>query len=413
MSHIIMWRLLVAAAPVLVTEIAYPSHRAPATSLYNTLWFLGSITAYLARIATQLSAAWTTFGTFNVPTSWAWRIPSAIQALPSVIQVFLVWFIPESPRWLCLKGREEEALRILAYYHSNGNRTDPLVEYEFEEIRAAIQFDKEIAADVGWLSLVRTPGNRRRLRIMVAIAFFSQWSGNNLISSRPSESHLGAVVTDPNTQLLLNGILNIYNFVIAIIAGLLCDKIGRRPLSIASTIGMFMFWVLQTACFAVYSETGNITAAHTFVAMICTDVVLRPVLFYAFYDIAFTPLIVSYTVEILPFTLRAKGFTVFNFSLTLSLIFNQYINPIALNALGWKYYIVYACWLVFEIGFIWCFLIETKNRTLEETAALFDGNHNADMLAQHAAVNTGVTISDQHSDPEKGPSEDIIEEVKT
>ncbi|KAI1783954.1 hypothetical protein LXA43DRAFT_1128370 [Ganoderma leucocontextum] len=313
----------VAAAPVLVTEIAYPSHRAPATSLYNTLWFLGSITAYLARIATQLSAAWTTFGTFNVPTSWAWRIPSAIQALPSVIQVFLVWFIPESPRWLCSKGREEEALRILAYYHSNGNRTDPLVEYEFEEIRAAIQFDKEIAADVGWLSLVRTPGNRRRLRIMT-----------------------------------------------------------------------------------VYSETGNITAAHTFVAMIY-DVFLDDIAF------KFTPLIVSYTVEILPFALRAKGFTVFNCSLTLSLIFNQYINPIALNALGWKYYIVYACWLVFEIGFIWCFLIETKNRTLEETAALFDGKDNADMLAQHAAVNTGVTISDQHSDREKGPSEDIIEEVKS
>ena len=63
-----------------------------------------------------------TFGTFNVPTSWAWRIPSAIQALPSVIQVFLIWFIPESPRWLCSKGREEEALRILAYYHANGDR---------------------------------------------------------------------------------------------------------------------------------------------------------------------------------------------------------------------------------------------------------------------------------------------------
>ncbi|KAM5536734.1 hypothetical protein V8D89_009661 [Ganoderma adspersum] len=389
-----------AAAPVLVTEIAYPSHRAPATSLYNTLWFLGSIIA-----------AWTTFGTFNVPTSWAWRIPSAIQALPSVIQVFLIWLVPESPRWLCSKGREEEALRILAYYHANGDRNDPLVEYEFEEIRAAIQFDKEIAANVGWSSLIKTPGNRRRLRIMVAIAFFSQWSGNNLIAYYMNKIFTAVGITDPNTQLLLNGILNIYNFIIAIIAGLLCDKIGRRPLFIASTIGMFVFWVLQTACFALYSETGNIAAAHTFIAMIF--------LFYAFYDvsglliIAFTPLIVSYTVEILPFALRAKGFTVFNFSLTLSLIFNQYINPIALNALGWKYYIVYVCWLAFEIGFIWCFLIETKNRTLEETAALFDGKDNADMLAQHAAVNARVTISDQHSDREKAPSEDTMEEVKS
>ncbi|TBU44547.1 general substrate transporter [Dichomitus squalens] len=386
-----------AAAPVLVTEVAYPTHRAPATSLYNTLWFLGSIIA-----------AWTTFGTFHVPTSWSWRIPSAIQALPSVIQVLLVWFIPESPRWLCSKGREEEALRTLAYYHANGNRNDPLVEYEFEEIRAAIQFDKEIAANVGWSSLIKTPGNRRRLRIMIAIAFFSQWSGNNLISYYMNKIFISIGITDPNTQLLINGCLNIYNFIIAIVAGLLCDKIGRRPLFIASTIGMFVFWVLQTVCFALYSETGNIAAAHTFIAMIFSKSSSTPFMTC----IAFTPLIVSYTVEILPFALRAKGFTVFNFSLTLSLIFNQYINPIALAKLGWKYYLVYVCWLAFEIGFIWRYLIETKNRTLEETAALFDGDDNVEMLTQHAAVNAGVTISDRRSDREKAPSEDIIEEVK-
>ncbi|KAI8972167.1 hexose transporter [Trametes punicea] len=389
-----------AAAPVLITEIAYPTQRGPATSLYNTLWFLGSITA-----------AWTTFGTFHIPSSWSWRIPSAIQALPSVIQLLLIWFIPESPRWLCSKGREEQALSVLAYYHANGNREDPLVEYEFEEIRAAIRFDREVAANVGWLSFVRTPGNRRRLRIMIAIAFFSQWSGNNLIAYYMNKIFDSIGITDPTTQLLINGCLNIYNFIIAIIAGLLCDKIGRRPLFIASTVGMFVFWVLQTACFALYAEKGNIVAAHTFIAMIF--------LFYAFCElsllsalsfIAFTPLIVAYTVEILPFPLRAKGFTIFNFALSVSLIFNQYVNPIALQALGWKYYLVYVCWLGFEVCFILRFLIETKNRTLEETAALFDGEDNAAHLAEHAAVNAG--IADTRSDREKASTEEIVEEVK-
>ena len=54
------------------------------------------------------------------------------------------------------------------------------MEYEFDEIRTALAMDKEAEA-VGWLTLVKTPGNRRRLRVMVAIAFFSQWSGNNLM----------------------------------------------------------------------------------------------------------------------------------------------------------------------------------------------------------------------------------------
>ena len=83
-----------AASPLLVTELAYPSHRGKATSMYNTLWYLGSIIA-----------AWTTFGTFKVESTWAWRIPSALQGLPSVIQIFFIWFAPESPRWLVYRGR--------------------------------------------------------------------------------------------------------------------------------------------------------------------------------------------------------------------------------------------------------------------------------------------------------------------
>lgn len=56
-------------------------------------------------------------------------------------------------------------------------------------------------------------------------------------------------------------------------------------------------------------------------------------------SLAFSPLIVTYTVEILPYPLRAKGLTVFNFSISVSLVFNQYINPIALGAISWKYYV--------------------------------------------------------------------------
>jgi hypothetical protein len=55
------------------------------------------------------------------------------------------------------------------------------VEYEFEEIKAAITFDREVAANVGWLSLIRNSGNRKRIRIIIALAVFSQWSGNGLV----------------------------------------------------------------------------------------------------------------------------------------------------------------------------------------------------------------------------------------
>ncbi|KAL1742198.1 general substrate transporter [Schizophyllum fasciatum] len=339
------------AAPLLITEVAFPTQRAQATSLYNSLWFLGSIIA-----------AWTTFGTFHIPNSWSWRIPSALQGLPSVLQVFLIWFVPESPRWLMSKGRDEQALHVLSYYHANGDKKAPLVEHEFQEIRDALERDAEVAQQNGWMSLVQTAGNRRRLRIIVALACFSQWSGNGLL--RSLLSNLGKVfdaigITDPTMQLLINGILNIYNFIIAVSAGLLCNKAGRRPLFLASTIGMTIFWTGQTICFGFHSETGSIAAGHAVVAMIF----LYSACCECFYEgrIAFTPLIVSYTVEILPFHLRAKGFTVFALVGSLSTIFNQYVNPVALENFGWKYYIFYVVWLTFESIFIYFYLLETKD----------------------------------------------------
>lgn len=128
-------------------------------------------------------------------------MPSALQGLPSVVQIVLVWFAPESPRWLVSKGREAEALKTLAYYHADGNDQDPLVQYEFEEIKAAIEFDRTVAANVGYKSLFSTPGNRRRMRIIIAIAFFSQWSGNGLVSY-----YLGKVFDTIGTHLRLSSL---------------------------------------------------------------------------------------------------------------------------------------------------------------------------------------------------------------
>lgn len=75
------------ASPLLISEVAYPSHRPALTSIFNSLWFSGAIVA-----------AFTTFGTFRIPNTWSWRIPSLLQGLPSMFQIFLIWLLPESPR---------------------------------------------------------------------------------------------------------------------------------------------------------------------------------------------------------------------------------------------------------------------------------------------------------------------------
>jgi hypothetical protein len=75
------------------------------------------------------------------------------------------------------------------------------------------------------------------------------------------------------------------------------------------------------------------------------------------------------------------------FFVNVSLTFNTYINPVALNHIHWKYYIVYVCWLFFELGVVWKFYVETKNTPLEEIAKHFDGD--AALVGGAAATEKG------------------------
>lgn len=62
------------------------------------------------------------------------------------------------------------------------------------------------------------------------------------------------------------------------------------------------------------------------------------------------------------------------FCVDAALFFNSYVNPVALDAINWKYYIVYDCWLAFELAVVFKFYIETRNTPLEEIVKFFDGD---------------------------------------
>jgi len=208
-------------------------------------------------------------------------------------------------------------------------------------------------------------------------------SGNGLVSYYLFKVLADIGYTNTLTQNLINGCLQIFNLIIAVSMCFFVDKVGRRKLFLASTAGMLVTFIVWTICSARYAVDGNHGAANAVIAMIF--------LYYFCYNAAWSGLLVGYTVEILPYNIRAKGMTVMFLCVDLALFFNQYVNPIALTNIAWKYYIFYCCWLAVELFVVWYYYIETRNTPLEEIAKFFDGD--SAIVAGGAASHKGAVLA--------------------
>jgi MFS family permease len=158
-------------------------------------------------------------------------------------------------------------------------------------------------------------------------------------------------MTNPQTQLGINGGMKTVALVENFGFAFLIDKLGRRPIYLISTIGTFVCFNIFTIISARYDAAPQPSLGHGFIAII---------FFYGvFYDIK-SGLMANYTTEILPYGLRAKGFTWMSTCVTAALFFNQFVNGIALDALAWKYYIFYCVFLAFEIAVVYFYIVETR-----------------------------------------------------
>lgn len=369
----------VLAAP-LISEIAYPTHRPVATACYNTCWYLGLIIA-----------SWVTYGTRNLSGNTCWRIPSYLQAAVPAIQILTIWMIPESPRFYLSKGNEEKARAVLMKHHAGGDQVAGklLVDFEIAEIARGLEMDK-IYSQTRYRDFLKTPANRKRLFYCIMVPCMMQLSGNGLVSYYLNLVLNSIGITSTDEQLIINGCLMIYNWVIASGVAFVANRFKRRTLFITSFSVMLVSYVIWTVLSAINQQ-------RNFEQRSLGQGVLAMIFIYYFgYDIGLNGIPFLYLTEVLTYNLRAKGINIMNAMGQIVLVYNGFVNPVAMDAIEWKYYIVYCCIIAVELLIVYFTFVETAGYSLEEVCLAFGEDINDIALGQYIPPSSDIKDEIQH-----------------
>lgn len=257
----------VSGAPMLINEIAFPTHRPIAASCFQCGFYLGSVVS-----------AWVCFGSRNYGTSWDWRLPSVLQILLPLIALPGTILAPESPRWLASKDRIHETRQFVIKHHAGGDENSPLVDFETSEIVNTIKAEQEAHATTSYSDMFKTKGMRWRLGISITLGIFSQWSGNGVVSYYLALVLQTVGITSVTHQTLISALLQVWNLFWAIGAAAMVERLGRRFLFVTSAAIMLCSYIIITGLSGSFANTGN--------AAVGTAVIPFLFIFFLGYDIA-------------------------------------------------------------------------------------------------------------------------------
>ncbi|KAH7093574.1 general substrate transporter [Paraphoma chrysanthemicola] len=346
------------STPTLLAETVPVAWRGLAMGLYYACWGVGT-----------LLASGVCYGTQSLNTTWAWRIPSLLQAAPSVWCFIILLFIPESPRWLISRGRHAEAREVLAIANAHGDIDSPLVTVQFKEIEDTIRFEREREASA--FKAIVHKSNRKRMLIVATFPIMVMLPGTNIVQFYFGDMMASAGITDPTTQLQINIILTSFTLVVAIAASWFADKTGRKALCAGSLSGGTIALFILAGLTAVYGTSGNQSGIYGTIAIIF--------IYNATYAWGITPLTVLYPPEVLSFDIRALGMGFYTLITKLCGLFVAMVIPFGMEAIGWKVYIINGSVDILMVVFVLLVWVETRGLTLEEVDRVFDGIKHSDV----------------------------------
>ncbi|KAL7275274.1 hypothetical protein RUND412_001782 [Rhizina undulata] len=309
-------------------------------------------------------------GTASFRTAWG------IQAIPAIVFICALFFFPESPRWLASKDRWDEALELLALLHGHGDRHNPVVQAEYEEVREAQAIAAQ-AANVSFLGLF-TNGMWRRTVPAISAQLWQQLLGGNVMMYYIVYVFQMAGLTG-NINLVSSAIQYVIFLVTTAFTLMFIDRIGRRPLFIYGAIIMAGLNFAVAGLMATYGHAVPMVGTNENIRWQVTGkpakgIIACTYLFVALYGLTWAPTAWIFISEIFPNTHRAKGVGlasavnwIMNFALA-------YFVPPAFRNITWKTYIIFGVFCV--CGFIHSILMfpETCGKSLEEIDYLFEQN---------------------------------------
>ncbi|KAJ3543298.1 hypothetical protein NM208_g3651 [Fusarium decemcellulare] len=289
-----------------------------------------------------------------------WRPPIALAIILSLVLMGSVYAFPESPRWLVLKNRSEEARYIVAALR--GLSEDAMeVQAEVTGIEHSLEETSQGGAKLSDMLKMGDDKMLYRFCLCILLQFYQQMSGSNLVSVYATvlfQNNLG--MSSEMSRVLSGGALT-WKFLSSFVAFFTIDRFGRRAVFIISGIGM-------SACMIALAITTSFGPENK-PAMIAAGCFIY--LYNTWVPIGFLGANFLYCTEVAPIRLRMAMSSISTANHWLWNFIVVMVTPVAINTIGWQYYIVFATIAACIPLSVYFLFPETMGRNLEEIELLF------------------------------------------
>ncbi|KAF8328993.1 general substrate transporter [Amanita rubescens] len=355
-----------AVVPIYQAEITAPSIRGRMVSLQQWSITWGILIQYFIQ-----------FGCSYINGVASFRIPWGLQMIPAIVLSLGMTLFPESPRWLFDKGREDEALQVLADLHGGGDESNALVQLEYAEIKQQVEFERKEGAK-SYFDLFK-PGNPRRVFLGCSLQMWSQLSGMNIMMYYIVYVFQGAGLTGRRANLIADSVQYVLNVAFTVPAIIYIDKWGRRPMLLAGTLLMGFFLFLVGGLQARFGEWGIVNDSRIWVInnnkAATKAIIVCSYFFVCSFAITMGPVSWTYPAELYSLKVRGKAVSLatatnwlFNFALAFAV-------PPGLSSIAWKTYFIFGTFNFAAFIHVFFMFPETVGRTLEEVEEIFESGH--------------------------------------